>query len=134
MSRGVAQASLLANPEGAGWTKRFPLWLKAANNERSAWLARSAPGVKIGLRGRADEIERPARGRFRDQASANRGPRTAQALASERARPRRLCAAETSRRQKPVFICDGQTLKKYINTFSPFKLFYGHVLEEEADS
>ena len=25
-------------------------------------------------------------------------------------------------------------LKKYINTFSPFKLFPGHVLEEEADS
>ena len=34
---------------------------------------------------------------------------------------------------KPVFICDGQMLKKYINTFSPFKLFRGRVLEEGDD-
>ena len=34
---------------------------------------------------------------------------------------------------KPVFICDGQTIKKYINTFSPFKLFRGRVLEEGDD-
>ena len=36
-------------------------------------------------------------------------------------------------RQKPVFICDEQTVKKYINTFSPFKLFRGRVLEEGDD-
>ena len=76
----------------------------------------------------------PTRARFRDLASANRGYRTAQALASQRARPRRLCAAQTPRRQKPVFICDERNVKKLINTFSPFKLFYGHVLEEGEDS
>jgi hypothetical protein len=103
-------------------------------DERPVWQARSVPGVKIGLGSHAGDVERPARVRFRDLAPAKRGCRTALALASQRARPRRLCAAQTPRRQKPVFICDERNVKKLINTFSPFKLFYGHVLEEGEDS
>ena len=68
-------------------------------SERSAWLARSVPGVKIGLRNHAGEMERPARVRFCDLASANRRNRVAQALASQRACPRHLFTAQASRRQ-----------------------------------
>ena len=120
-AKGVAQALLRAKPEGR-WTDRtLPLVAESRPVSAPLWLARSAPGVKTGLRNHADEVERPARVRFRDLASANRGDRTAQALASQRACPRRLCAAQTPRRQKPVFICDERNVKKLINTLRPLK-------------
>ena len=100
---------VVACPNRGRWMdKALPLlWLKPATSERSVWLARMAgkerPWRQGWVGGARDDVERPARARFRDLASAFRGDRTAQALASQRARPRRLCPAQTPRRQKPFF-------------------------------
>ena len=63
----------------------------------------------------------------REVATGHASSRQAQSIAST---PR----SSNCPRQSWYFICDGQMLKMYINTFYPCKLFSGHVLEEEADS
>ena len=50
---------------------------------------------------------------------------------------RRVCVRRgqaTLPANKRGFVVTRAGFKMYINTFYPFKLFYGHVLEEEADS